>query len=92
MSAHHGCSVPENGHKSPCQRPRNDGNMDEARRSWVAKIEKDQIQKVQDEQKLSNPEAAIDPQYYESGMEDVVEDEVTAYVPCCIGPRSVFGE
>lgn len=25
-------------------------------------------------------------------MKYVVEDEVAAYVPCCIGPGSVFGE
>lgn len=25
-------------------------------------------------------------------MKYVVEDEVAAYVPCCIGPRRVFGE
>lgn len=34
----------------------------------------------------------MDPQQYESGMKYVVEDEVAAYVPCCIGPRGVLGE
>ena len=55
-------------------------------------IECSQIEKVQDQYQLSDPEAGIDPKQHKSGLENIIQNKVAAGICCCIGPVCVCRE
>ena len=53
-------TAPVEGDKVPCKRAADDANVDGAGRGAVSKVGKGQIEKIDDEQHLCEPEVAAD--------------------------------
>lgn len=49
-------------------------------------VERSEIEKIQDEHQLSDPEARMNPEKHKCKLEEVVQNEVAADVRCCSGP------
>lgn len=77
---HHGCAVPEQCHVHPRERAGDSRDMHKAGRARVSKVQRVEVEEVDDEQQLGPPEAAAAPQHDEAEGEQVVEDEVAAHV------------
>lgn len=75
---HHDGSVPVDGDKGPCERARDDGGVDEARVRVVAKVERDQVDKVDDQHQLGPVKVGADKEHDKGRVEEVVEDKVAA--------------
>jgi hypothetical protein len=63
-----------------CQGTGNNGNVDESRGSRVLEVLGREVEEVDDEQHLSEPEVAAAPEVDETEEEKVVEDEVRANI------------
>jgi len=94
VSTHHSGPVPEESDKSPRQRPGYRWSMYEVGARRMTEVEHSQVEEVQDEHELANPEQASDPQKDECELEDVIEDEVTSDIGSssnvsCVGREEV---
>lgn len=75
---HHNGTIPVDGNKSPCQGARDNSLVDSSSVGRVAEIQRCQIGKVENENKLSPAKVAPHEQHDEGKVEQVVENEVTA--------------
>ena len=78
LMRNHDGTVPENGHKRPRQRARDDGRVDEARVGIVAEIQRRQVDKVEDDDHLGPAKVAADKEHDKGKVEQVVENKVAS--------------
>ena len=76
---HHDGAVPVHGNKGPGQRTRDDGLVDEARVADVAKVQRRQVDPVEDDHDLGPGEVASHKQHDEGKVEEVVHDEMAPH-------------
>jgi hypothetical protein len=89
---HHDGAIPVNGHKGPCQWSRGNGNVDEARSSVVAEIQRAEVQEIDHKNDLSNGKVPVCKEQDKGDVEDVVEDEVGADTGSSVDDIGTFGE
>lgn len=89
MGIHHRRAVPEQSDIRKGQRHRHHGAMDEQGRPVVAVIQHGEVEKVEYEHQLGNPEARSHPQQDEAGLQDVVDDEMTSHVGRRLDPLGI---
>lgn len=88
----HEGTVPVDGHKRPGQRARDDGQMDEARVSVVAEVQRAQVEEVEDEEQLSPVEVRADKEHDEGEVEEVVQNEVASNARRSVHNVGIGGE
>lgn len=88
---HHG-PVPEQGDKSPSQRSGDDRYLDQEHRRAVVKVQRREVEEVDDQHQLGDPEVRPHPQQDERRLQHVVDDEVAADVGGLPDPVGVVGE
>lgn len=66
--------------------------MDEARSGVVAKVQRAEVGKVEDQDDLGNGKVAVDKEQHKDDVEDVVEDEVAADAGCGVDDVGVARE
>lgn len=71
---------PVQGDKVPCQGTRDGANVDGAGRGAVAEVGKGQVEEVDDDEELGEPEVRADPEVQEAEEEKVGRDIVGANV------------
>jgi hypothetical protein len=75
---HHDGAVPVNGDKGPCERARDDGGVNEARVRVVAKVERDEVDEVENEHHLGPVEMRASEEVDKEGVQQIVDDEMAA--------------
>ena len=78
MSADHRSSVRQNSNKVPSKRTRHDRYVDEGLGSEMPEVERRQVERVDNEHKLADPEMGVYPQKDKCGCKEIVCDEVRA--------------
>ena len=66
MRVHHGGAGPEDGHVVPGVGGGDDGDVDGAWGGGVAEVERRQVEEVDDEEELGEPEPAAHPEHEEA--------------------------
>lgn len=89
---HHDGAIPVNGDECPGKRPRDGRAVDEARVGIVAKIERREVDEVENEDELGPVEVGADKEHDKGKVEEVVEDEVVADAGGSVGALDVAGE
>jgi len=85
-------AIPIESDEGPCQWTRHDWDMDE---SWVcalAEVEGGQVNKVDDQDKLSPKELRADKEHDESELQEVVENKVASNTSSCINIVGIGGK
>ena len=88
----HGRTTPEQRDVVPRQRRRHDGYVHETRRGGVAKVERGEVEEVDDEGELGPDEVVVHPEQHEDELQTVRDDVVRAQVRGGRGPGGVGGE
>lgn len=92
MRAHHCSPTPEQRDEVPSQWSRNDRYVDQVRSSWVAEVKRGQVEEIEHEHQLSDPEVASNPEEEESRLEYIVDDEMASDVGRSGNPFGVVGK
>lgn len=88
----HQSTIPVDSHKGPCQRARDDRQVNEARVGVVAEVERAQVKEVEDQKQLSPVEVRTDKEHDEGEVEEVVENKVAANARGGVHDVGVGGE
>ena len=92
MSIDSDSTVPVQSNKSPCQRSRNNGDVDESWVGVVAEVERGQVEEVDNQDQFSPDIVTADEEHDECKEEEVVDDEVASYTSGCIDIVGIGGE
>jgi len=92
VGINHDGTVPVDCHKGPSQWSRDNRDMDESWTSWMAEIERREVEKVDNQDKFGPPEVGADEQHDEGECEEVVGDEVGTNISGGIDGFDLAGE
>lgn len=92
LMGNHNGTIPENGHKGPRQRSRDDGRVDEARVGIVAEIQRREVDKVEDDDELGPAKVAADKEHDKGKVQQIVEDKVAPDAGSGVANVCVFGK